>query len=77
MILYEPFITPVTGALVQRKHGPFFLNILLCIMGYIPGLHHAIRLAVEREDREKEEIMVRKIAKGQTFSSGIEDAFPA
>lgn len=77
MVLYEPFTTPVTGALVQRKHGPFFLNILFCIRGYIPGLNHAIRLAVEREDREKEEMMVRKIAKGQTFPSGIQDAFPA
>lgn len=77
MILYEPFTTSVTEALVQRKHGPFFLNILLGIRGYIPGLNHAIRLAVERNDGEREERMVRKIAKGQTFSSGIEDAFPA
>lgn len=77
MVLHEPFITPVTGALVQRKHGPFFLNILLGIRGYIPGLNHAIRLAVERNDEEREERMVRKIAKGQTFPSVIEDAFPA
>lgn len=58
-------LLPPIAALAYGGCGSFLLNLLLCFFGYVPGMVHAVWLVVKRDDEEREERMMREIAKWQ------------
>jgi uncharacterized membrane protein YqaE (UPF0057 family) len=48
LIILAVILPPLAVLLVVGLRGPFWLNILLTLLGYIPGLIHAIWIIARR-----------------------------
>ncbi len=48
LIILAVILPPLAVFLVVGFRGPFWLNILLTLLGYIPGLIHAIWIIARR-----------------------------
>lgn len=64
------FFIPIFGSLIvcgaRRGTGSFFINLILLLLGIIPGLIHSLVVAVsdndeERKDRLQKDMMFQKI----------------
>ena len=46
-------LLPPSMALAYGGCGSFILNIFLCLVGYIPGMVHAILIVLQKESNDK------------------------
>ena len=58
-------LLPPSMALAYGGCGSFILNIILCLVGYIPGMVHAILIVLQKESNDRHQAMMKEMVKWQ------------
>ena len=58
-------LLPPSMALAYGGCGSFTLNIILCLVGYIPGMVHAILFVLQKESNDRHQAMMKEMVKWQ------------
>lgn len=53
LFLFAILLPPLTVWLGQRQRGQTMVNVLLCVLGWLPGVIHAIMVTNRRLHRER------------------------
>ncbi|MFR2287316.1 MAG: YqaE/Pmp3 family membrane protein, partial [Akkermansia sp.] len=53
-------LLPPSMALAYGGCGSFTLNIILCLVGYIPGMVHAILIVLQKESNDRHQAMMKE-----------------
>lgn len=59
-------LLPPISALRHGGCGACLLNVLLCLIGYIPGIIHAVLIILKKENDEREARIMREIAQWES-----------
>ena len=65
MKYFWALILPPVAIMLCKKPGQFFLNIILCALGWIPGIVHALFAAASYEANERNQALIKAISEGK------------
>lgn len=67
MLYFLCFLLPPLAVLFCGKPGSFLLNILLCILGYVPGVIHALVIVNSHKADKRNKELIRAIDRSRGY----------
>lgn len=61
MIYFWAVVLPPVSCLMIGKHGQAFLNLILCFLGFIPAIVHAIFLVNMKKGDDRNQELIEAI----------------
>lgn len=65
MMYLIAIIFPPLAVLLCGKPVQFFLNIILCLFAYVPGMIHAILVVADEKARERNQALIDSLNRRQ------------
>jgi len=56
---------PPLAVALCKKPGQFLLNIILCALGWVPGIVHALFVAASYEANERNQALIKAITEAK------------